>query len=81
MADEPNLSEVTRTTDRHENELREIREDYVRKDVYQTVLERIAALERRNTNTWLSNRNALLAVLSVIVGLIWSAYIAKGGGH
>jgi hypothetical protein len=71
----------TRDVDRHETEINEIHRDFVRKDVYQAALDRIAALEAKLNNTWLSNRNALLAVASVVVGVVWSAYIAKGGGH
>jgi hypothetical protein len=70
-----------RDVDRHEIEIGEIHRDFVRKDVYQAALDRIAALEQKLNNTWLSNRNALLAVASVIVGVIWSAYIAKGGSR
>lgn len=70
-----------RDVDRHDREIDYIQENFVRKDVYQAALDRLNALESRSTNVWLSNRNALLAVASVIVGLIWSAYIAKGGGH
>ncbi|MGH3373198.1 MAG: hypothetical protein ACRDP6_00520 [Actinoallomurus sp.] len=70
-----------RDIDRHDRDIDYIQEHYVSEKVYQAALDRLKALESRNTNTWLSNRNALLAVASVIVGLIWSAYIAKGGGH
>lgn len=80
MADERTCSR-TRDVDRHETEITEIHRDFVRKDVYQAALDRIAALEQKLNNTWLSNRNALLAVTSVVVGLIWSAYINRGGGH
>lgn len=80
MADERSCPR-TRDVDRHDADIREIREKYVRLDVYQAALDRIAALERKLNNTWLSNRNALLAVASMIAGLIWSAYINRGGGH
>jgi hypothetical protein len=68
----------SRDVDRHEREIDQIHEHYVRKDVYQAALDRLTALESKLSNTWLSNRNALLAVGSVIVGIIWSAY-TKGG--
>lgn len=81
MADEQSCPR-TKDIDRLESDLRElrleVRADYVRKDVYQAALDRIASLESRISTTWLSNRNALFAVASVIAGIVVSAYIAKG---
>jgi hypothetical protein len=75
--DEPSCPR-SRDIDRHDEDIRQIRKDYVLREVYQAALDRIAALEARSSNAWLSNRNALLAVASMIAGIIWSAYIAKG---
>lgn len=81
-----NLAELTRDVDRVERRLeeltREVHEQYVRRDVYQSVLDRLAALESKLANTWLSNRNAILAMVSMIAGLLVAAYLGmKGGGH
>ena len=82
MADEPCSRSMD--VDRHELDIRDLRSalrsDYVRKDVYQAALDRLAALEAKLSTTWLSNRNALLAVASFVVGIVVSAYLASGGG-
>ncbi|MGH3117786.1 MAG: hypothetical protein ACRDQ2_11890 [Gaiellales bacterium] len=73
-----------RDIDRHETELRdlrhELRAEYVRKDVYETAIHRIAAIETKLATAWLSNRNALLAVGSMIAGLVAAAYLGTRGG-
>jgi len=69
----------SRDIDRHDEDIRQIRREYVLREVYQAALDRITALEARSSNAWLSNRNALLAVASMVAGIVWSAYIARGG--
>lgn len=85
MADEGSCARG-RDLDRHETELRdlrhEVRTEYVRKDVYQAALDRLAVVEAKLATTWLSNRNALLAMGSMIVGIGVAAYLGtKGGGQ
>lgn len=79
MTDEPSCSR-SRDIDRHEADIRdirrELREEYIFKELFYA---HITPLEQNRNNTWLSNRNALLAVASVIVGIIVSAYLARGG--
>jgi hypothetical protein len=58
---------------------REVRDEYVRKDVFEA---RVGPIERDKASTWLSNRNAILMMASTILGVIASAYIAtRGGAH
>lgn len=77
MADVPGLPEIRRTLDRHER-------TFLRTDVYQAERDadraRLTAVETKLNSTWLSNRNALLAVTSVIAGLIVSTYLNIKGG-
>lgn len=80
MADDVSTGQLARDIDRHETELREVRAEYVRKDVYQAALDRIAAIETKLASAWLSNRNALLAVASVIGGIVVAAYLGTKGG-
>lgn len=81
MADVPGLPEIRRTVDRIERRQddheRHVRDNYVTKDVFNA---RVGPLEQRSSNAWLSNRTALLAFASTIIGVIVSAYMATKGG-
>ena len=82
MTDGRSLDDLGRAVDRHDVDLREIRERYVTEKVFLALEKRVERMEQSASTTWLSNRNALLAFASVIIGIVVSAYIAtKGGGH
>lgn len=82
--DDVSLGELARDRDRHERALddirRDVRDHYVGRDVYQAALDRIAAIETKLASAWLSNRNALLAMASMIGGLIVVAILGTKGG-
>jgi hypothetical protein len=75
VADERTCSR-TRDVDRHEQDLRDIRTQFVPREVFEA---RVGPLERDKA----SRRNTLLAIAGTLVGVVASALItymiAKGG--
>lgn len=80
MADERSCSR-TRDVDRHETELREIREKYVLKELFITLVERVKNLEEEATSIRRGNRVAILGGIGAIVTAVILQFITKGSGH
>lgn len=88
MSDEPSLYEIRRILERIDTELRDTRRDYLPREVFlsmhNALVDRVLRLEQNDVTKSTSNRNALLAMASTIVGVIVSAVIAIAavrGGH
>lgn len=85
MSDERSLPELGRLVDRHDVEIREIRRDYMPRELVLAMLTaltgRVETLERDKA----SRRNLLLGIAGTLVGVCASALItwliARGGGH
>lgn len=86
MADERSCARG-RDLDRHDTEIREIRRDYVLREVFQTAvqaaLDRITRLEQADSTERTGNRVWLLGlaqmVLGVGLGIVASYLTARGG--
>ncbi|MCW2900428.1 MAG: hypothetical protein JWO67_2693 [Streptosporangiaceae bacterium] len=87
MSDEPNLSEVVRTQDRHETKISFIEQHYVSEKVFLAMLgpisDRVLALEQADTSKTAGNRNWLLGLAQTVVGVALGviAGILMKGGH
>lgn len=93
MSDGPrSLDEIGRSVDRHDKELGEvrgeIREQYVRKDVYIAERDadraRIKRLEDDDSNKATGNRTWLLGLLQTVLAVLLgaaAAYLTARGGH
>ena len=83
MADERSLPELGRTLDRHDTEIREIRRDYVPREVLQAAVDRITRLEQAATSEKSGNRMWLLGlgqtVIGVVLGIVGGYLTMKGG--
>lgn len=84
MTDEPGRGALGRDIDRHETDIRDIREKYVLREVFQAAVERIARLEQADTSERSGNRMWLLGlvqtVVGVVLGIVGGYMTAKGGG-
>lgn len=85
MPDERSLSGLGRDIDRHETDIREIRREYVPREVHQAALDRITRLEQADTSERTGNRTWLLGLAQTIVGVVLAAaagyMTARGGGN
>lgn len=87
MSDEPTLSEVVRTQDRHERKISDIEQHYVSEKVFLAMLsplsERVLRLEQNDTSKTAGNRSWLLGLvqtaLGVALGAVAAVLMAKGG--
>lgn len=85
--DDVSLGDRGRDVDRHEFELREIRRDYVPREVFQTALlaavDRITRLEQADNTEKSGNRVWLLGLAQVVIGvglgIVASLMTARGG--
>lgn len=72
-----------RDIDRHETDIREIRRDYVPREVHQAAVDRIMRLEQADTSERTGNRTWLLGLAQTIVGVVLAAaagYMTARGG-
>jgi hypothetical protein len=87
VADEPSLSEVVRITDRHESKISFIEQHYVSEKVLLAMLsplgDRLLRLEQNDTSKTTGNRNWLLGLAQVVVGVVLGvvAGLLTKGGH
>jgi hypothetical protein len=83
--DERSLPELGRLVDRHDVELREVRRDYITRELFLAtiggIVERVLRLEKDKD----SRRNALLAVAGTSAGVVLSVVltylITRGSGQ
>lgn len=82
MADERSCPRA-RDVDRHDNEIREIRRDYILEKLALTMInaltDRVKDLEEEATSIRRGNRVALLGGIGAIVTAIILQFITKGG--
>lgn len=79
MADgQRNLAELGRTVDRHDQDIREIREKYVLEKLFVTLVERVKALESEATSIRRGNRVAILGGIGAIVTAVIVQLVTKG---
>ena len=79
VANELTARELSCAVDRHEDDIRDIRRDYLPREVFMSmhnaVLERINRLEQDDSTKKAANRNALLALAGTVVGIFVSAIV------
>lgn len=84
MADERSCPRA-RDVDRHETELREIRERYYLKEtalaVITSLTERVRDLEEEATSIRRGNRVAILGGIGAIATAVILQFVQKGSGH
>lgn len=84
MADERSCARA-RDVDRHDQELRDLREKYVLKELALTMIgaltDRVRDLEEELTSIRRGNRVAILGGVGAVVTAIVLQFIQKGGGH
>jgi hypothetical protein len=71
----------TRDVDRHEQDIREIREKYVLRELFITLVERVKDLEDEATSIRRGNRVAILGGIGAIVTAVILQFITKGSAH
>lgn len=84
MADERSCVR-SRDVDRHETELREVREKYVLKELYLAAVtslhERVKALEDEATSIRRGNRVAMLGAVGAVAAAVVLQFFQRGSGH
>lgn len=88
MADEPSLSEIGRTTERHETKISFIEQHYVSEKVLLAMLspisDRLLRLEQNDTSKTAGNRTWILGLAQTVVGVglgVVAAILTAKGGH